>query len=466
MSPPDSDTTWDPAGHWAPYTPDAAVPWDLRRVAHLHRRAGFAATWAEMRRDLADGPARSTDRLLAGTAREGVPADFNHMAAALADRADAARDAGPLRAWWVYRMLWGPDPLGERLVLLWHDHFATGNDKVRDAAAMRRQNDGFRAHARGRFAELLAAAVRDPALLLYLDAQANRRGRPNENLARELMELFTLGVGNYTEADVKEAARCLTGWTVDRGRFWVDPTGHDAGEKTVLGRTGRWGGDDLVGMLAAHPAAARRLAGRLCGWLMGEGAAGPAATAALATGLRAQDLDVGWGVATVLRSRPFFAPANLGTRVVGPVEFVVGAARAFELSDPPVSSLLVAEWAARLGQDLFHPPNVGGWPGGRAWLTTQGIVGRANYAAALVRGGLSARGVPLDALALARRHGRGRGLEDLLLFAAELLTGAAPSPGWLKRLTDALAPRGGQRDADTARAGFALALASPEIQLA
>src|SRR5262249_18091426 len=240
------------------------------------------------------------------------------------------------------------------------------------------------------FGDLLVTVVHDPALLIWLDAQANRLGKPNENLARELMELFTLGIGHYTEADVKEAARALTGWTVAGATFREDAARHDRGDKTILGRKGKWKGDDLVRMLLGHPATARRLAWRLCDWLMGEGAVGGPALDALAAGLRAHDLDVGWAVATVLRSRAFFAEKNLGSRPLGPVEYVVGVARALECFDPPPSTRLLGEWAGRLGQDLFYPPNVGGWEGGRGWLSTQAIVGRANYAGALVAGNLSA----------------------------------------------------------------------------
>src|SRR3954469_7311095 len=258
---------------WEPYAPSADAPWDLRRVVHLHRRAGFAATWAELQRDLKDGPQASIDRLLRGQSRmQGVPAGFESASAVLADAAVAANDPARLKAWWVYRMLFGPDPLTERLVLLWHDHFATSNLKVNDLALMRRQNDQFRECARAPFGRLLRGAVREPALLVWLDAPANRKGHPNENLARELMELFPLGVGHYSEADVKEAARALTGWIVEDGSFRRNPFTHDAEPKTILGRTGAWTGDDLVTMLLDHPATSQRLAWRLCGPFFGEGA--------------------------------------------------------------------------------------------------------------------------------------------------------------------------------------------------
>jgi uncharacterized protein (DUF1800 family) len=457
---------FSPMKSWDAYKPDAQAPWDLRRVVHLHRRAGFAATWSEIQRDLKDGPDAAIDRLLKGASRaDGVPEDFASNADTLGSQAVESSDVTRLKAWWLYRMLWGPDPLGERLTLLWHNHFATSNAKVENPAAMRRQNEIFRKHGRGPFGELLNAVVHDPAMLVWLDAPANRKGQPNENLARELMELFTLGIGHYTEADVKEGARALTGWKLARGDFRDWPPDHDDGEKTLLGHKGRWKGDDFVQMLLEHPATARRLAWRLCEWLMGENGVDAAALDALAEGLRAHDLNIGWAVETILHSRLFFAEKNLGNRVLGPAEYLVGTARALERFDPPPSSLLLAEWSARLGQDLFYPLNVGGWTGGRDWLTTQGIIGRANYAAALAEGRVARQPVAPDFLALARRHDRGRDLDDLLTFYAELLTGAPPDAAWRKRLRTALGPQV-RPDASTARIAVALIAAAPETQLA
>src|SRR5437868_1948442 len=212
-------TSADP---WARYEPGREAPWDLRRVVHLHRRAGFAATWGELQRDLTEGPEASITRLLDGKARPPgapEPEEFERIATVLGEAAIASSDAGRLKAWWLYRLLFTPDPLGERLTLMWHNHFATSIQKIGDPAAMRRQNETLRRLARQPFGELLDAMVRDPALLVWLDAPANRKGHPNENLARELMELFTLGIGRYTESDVKETARALTGWTVGDGEF-------------------------------------------------------------------------------------------------------------------------------------------------------------------------------------------------------------------------------------------------------
>jgi uncharacterized protein (DUF1800 family) len=451
--------------YWAPYTPDDKMPWDLRRVVHLHRRAGFAATWSEIQRDLKDGPKASIDRLLAGKARgPSVPPDFERVSALLADAAVSAGDPARLKAWWVYRMLFGPDPLGERLTLMWHNHFATSNAKVDDLAAMRRQNELFRALGRQPFGELLTAVVRDPAVLLWLDAPANRKEHPNENLGRELMELFTLGIGNYSEDDVKDAARALTGWTVEDGEFRDVASRHDDGDKTILGKKGAWKGEDLLKMSLEHPATARRLAVRLGEQFFGEGVLDKDALDALAGVLRRNNLRVGRAVETMLRSREFFAEKNLGTRVLGPAEYVIDAVRALEMLEPPPSTVALADWMTLLGQDLFYPPNVFGWPGGRRWINTRSVVGRANFAAALVGGSSAGRPEPLDALGIAHRHQRDRDLEDIISFYGELLLGAVPSAAFRERLRKALASKAAL-EPETVRRVVVLILASPEAQL-
>ena len=460
----DSDSLPDarcPAG-WDRYVPGPDDPWNLARVVHLHRRAGFAATWREIQRDVSSGPDASIDRLLSGTARaEGVPADFSAIADKLVE--SGSKDIDRLKAWWVYRMVAGPDPLGERLVLFWHDHFATSAAKV--GPLVRRQNEIFREFARAPYGELLKRVVHDPALLVWLDANENTRGNPNENLARELMELFTIGVGNFTETDVKAAARALTGWTVEDGRFRDDPLRHDDGEKTLLARRGRWRGDDLIAMLIDHPGTSRRLAERICRLLLGEASIPGDDVAALAAGLRERHLDVGWAVETVLRSRPLLRSESLGRRILGPPEFVIGAVRALEVCNPLPNTLVLAEWVESLGQNLFYPPNVGGWAGGRAWLTTRGAIGRARFAADLVAGRPIGLLEPVDAQALAARHGRDGGLFDQVAFFAELVTGRAPSPEWRDRIVAAVT-RSRAEQPEAARRAIALILASPEAQLA
>ena len=212
----------DPARAWAPFEPGLKDPWDLRRVGHLHRRAGFAAPWATLQRDLRDGPAASVDRLLSGesSSTDGRPAGeldalLDDMARQLAPGASLTR----LQAIWLYRMIFTASPLRERMTLFWHNHFATSQTKVQNASLMQRQNDLFRTQAQGDFRSLIAAVGKDPAMLVWLDSTANRKAKPNENYAREVMELFTLGRGHYTEKDVQEAARAFTGWFVVRDRF-------------------------------------------------------------------------------------------------------------------------------------------------------------------------------------------------------------------------------------------------------
>ena len=267
-----------------------------------------------------------------------------------------------------------------------------------------------------------------------------------------MMELFTLGVGNYSEADVKEGARALTGWTIEDEQFVESPLPHDDGEKTIRGRAGRWNGGDLVKLLLDQPATADRVALKLCRLFLGENAVQPGATSELANGLRDHRLDIGWAVGVILRSRLFFADVNLGARVLSPVEYVVGAARALSLFDPAPSTLALADWSARMGQDLFEPPNVGGWRGGRGWLHSRGLIGRANYAAALVAGRAVGRSVPYDAAALPAKHGFGRGADAVLTFHHRLLFGTDPAPEARRRLAGA----------DKL---VAMLLASPESQL-
>jgi uncharacterized protein (DUF1800 family) len=325
---------------------------------------------------------------------------------------------------------------------------------------MRQQNELFRKLGREPCGELLSAVVHDPAMLVWLDAQSNRKGHPNENLARELMELFSMGVGHYTEHDVKEAARALTGWSLDEDVFTEVPARHDAGEKTILGHKGNWKGDDLVRMVLEQPATSHRLAWRVCEHFLGEKALKKADVDWLAAGLRQRQLNMGWAIETVLRSRAFFADDNVGNRVLSPVEYVIGAARALELFEPPSSTLVLAEWTGRLGQDLFYPPNVGGWPGSRAWLTTRSLLGRASYAAALVDGRRVGRPAPMDAIALAGRHQE----KDVIAFYTRLLLGIEPAAAWRNRLA-AGADAKGKDEAETARRMVALILAMPEAQL-
>ena len=276
-----------------------------------------------------------------------------------------------------------------------------------------------------------------------------------------MMELFTLGLGHYSEGDIKEVARAFTGWTVTDGAFREVPARHDDGSKTILGKTGNWSGSDIVRIILEQPATAHRLAWRICEALMGEGAIEPDAIRALGDSLRAHDLDVGWCVAIVLRSRAFFADKNLGTRVQSPVEFVVSPVHELELLDPPPSTLVLADWATRLGQDLFDPPNVGGWPGGRSWLSARSLIGRASYASALVGAQGIGRERPLEPIALARRHGRGSSRRETLSFLSQLLLGLEPDERWFERLDQVLGSSAAWNE-ELARRAVTQVLTAPE----
>lgn len=445
------------------YQPSEHSPWNVRRVVHLHRRAGFAATWEEIQRDLSDGPDATIDRLLAGKAYStGVPEDFDVMSRVIGDAAVAANNPNRLKAWWLYRMIFSPDPLTERLTLMWHNHFATSNLKIGDVSLMRQQNEIFRECARQPFGEMLARVVKDPAILIWLDADSNRKQHPNENLARELMELFSMGVGNYTEDDVKQAARGLTGWTTKKNQFRFVEEYHDGGEKAFLGKSGPFAGDDVLQTVLAHPATAKRIAWRLCDQFFGEGGQDAGIRDELSAELQKRDLDIDWAVETILRSEAFYSEENIGTRVLGPVEYIVGAVRALEMFDPPPSTLVLSEWTARLSQDLFYPPNVFGWPGGRQWITTRSMIGRCAFASELARGSLRRPEKPIDVTALNRHIDSGADPESVASFAAQLLVTSSPRE-LRKRICGTLAT---QKDiADLPRQIFESILASPEAQL-
>jgi len=474
MTPQTQTSAHDP---WAAYTPSATAPWNLARVVHLHRRAGFAATWAEIQRDLHDGPQASVTRVLAGKTRlDGAIGDFESVSQALAESAASTSMADRLKAWWVFRMLFSPDPLGERLTLMWHNHFATSNLKVNDLAAMVRQNQIFREFARAPFGELLRRAIKDPALLDWLDAPANRKEHANENLARESMELFTIGVGNFSETDVKEAARALTGWSFKTDGFHEFPQYHDDGEKKILGRRARFRGDDFVALLLEQPATSVRLAGRLWELFMRETAVdrrpsaseearkSAAAITDLAAGLRSHQLDVGWAVERILRSEAFFANSNLRARVLSPPEYVIGAVRVLELFNPPPSTLLLAEWIGRMGQDLFYPPNVFGWPGGRSWISSRTLAGRFNFATALVEGNVHYPAAGCNLLPLVERHVGHADRESAIRLLSQVILGSDPSPA-LQNDLHTVAGTSNRIGIEAARRVAARLLASPEGQL-
>jgi uncharacterized protein (DUF1800 family) len=449
----------DPARAWLPFEPDRNERWDLARVAHLHRRAGFAASWGVLERDQRDGPGPSIDRLLGGepAALDGQPAAaFGAFVGRMEDQFAPAAGLARLQAIWLYRMIFTPHPLRERMALFWHNHFATSHAKVKNSALMQRQVDLLREHALGRFGPMLAAIGRDPAMLVWLDSTENRKAHPNENYAREVMELFTLGRGRYTEKDVQEAARALTGWFVQRDRFREIPGQHDDGPKTILGRTGAWRGDDLPAILLDQPACAEFLCGKLVRHFVTEVDPLPSELVApLAQGFREAGYDIRVPVETILRSRLFHSAAMRRRRVKCPVEFAVGTIRALEVLRPTVGAEALARACGGMGQNLYAPPSVAGWEGGTSWASSAAMLARANFALALLADDDPALGKRCHVEALAARHGASdnRARADWL---ADLLVQDGFAPDLRRKLEAADAPI----------EAAALILTSPEYQLA
>ncbi|WP_406693580.1 DUF1800 domain-containing protein [Singulisphaera sp. Ch08] len=399
----------DPARAWAPWNPDSKARWDLARVGHLHRRAGFAPSWAILQRDLGDGPAASVDRLIAGepTAGDGQSAlDFDAMLDAMTGQLAEGATLARLQGIWLYRMVFTPHPLRERMTLFWHNHFATSHSKVKNSLLMQRQNDLLRSHALGDFKTMLSAVGKDPAMLIWLDSTENRKAQPNENYAREVMELFTLGRGRYTEKDVREAARAFTGWFVVRDRFCEIPGQHDPSPKQVLGHTGPLRGDDIPSILLEQPACAEFLCEKLIRQFVTE--VDPISadlSASLAQPFRESGYDIRVPLRTILRSNLFHDEALRRRRVKCPVEFTIGTIRALEILKPTVQADALARACGQMGQNLFAPPSVAGWDGGATWANSTTMLARANFALSLLSDQDAALGKRLNANELAAKHG-------------------------------------------------------------
>jgi len=290
-----------------------------------------------------------------------------------------------LRGWWLNRMANGPRPFQEKMVLFWHGHFATSFEKVRNAYYMWRQNELFRRLATGNWQELLAFAGKDPAMLIWLDQAESRRPHANENYARENMELFSLGIGNYTEKDVTEGARALTGWSLDRlnQQYVYRPFFHDNGVKTYLGQTGNFNGDDVIRIIVEQPASARFITAKLWNYFAGQPPSDELNNA-LAAVFRENGNNFKPLLRVMFRSEEFYDPVIVRNQVKSPVQWLVGAARALECELPP--AIVCEGITRRMGQDLFAPPNVKGWDGGISWITTTTLLDRYNTAALLVQG--------------------------------------------------------------------------------
>ena len=403
-------------------SPIAASDWTYDRAAHLIERAGFGAAPPEISRLAAMTPRQAVDHLVdyesiddrtaspfedSGVWDRGMdpfPASraeavrlARQRGEALGVRALPAGSARPLQpvvdkffyglranaietqrlgVWWANRMLTTTRPLEEKLTLFWHGHFATGDAKVRDYRMMLRQNQMLRAHASGGLRDLLVGVLEDPAMLVYLDNGENVKQHPNENFGRELLELFTMGVGHYTERDVREAARAFTGWTNDVLAFKFDAGQHDFGEKVFLGRRGPLNGEGAIDAILAQPVTAEFVAAKVYRYFVRDEISAPV-KAELGRGFRASGYRMKPLLKRLLLSKDFYSPASMGTHIKSPVVLVVSTYKKMGLRDLPTIPDF-GRLTASLGQSLFDPPNVAGWAGGRTWITPATLLQRGN----------------------------------------------------------------------------------------
>lgn len=370
---PDSLASVDPAWAWKPYEPSADRPWTRRLAAHLYRRAAFGAALDELDEAVRIGPAARIQALLSPS---GAPPRYDEDIRSLAASSLAGGNPKSLESWWLYRMLTTPDPLREKATLFWHGHFATSADKVTDPNLVYEQNELLRKHALEEFGPLVQEISRDPAMLIYLDSATNRKQHPNENYAREIMELFCLGEGEYIEKDIRELARCFTGWEIKRGKFRFNKYQHDTGSKSILGKTGEFGGEEGVEIVLEQKACPEFLVRKLIRYFLFDEPAPPAPLVApLAAELRDNGLRTGPVVERMLRSNLFFSPLVVARKVRSPVEMGIGLLRALRGT---TNLQALAEGLVPLGQEVFYPPNVKGWDGGRAWINSSTLLGRAN----------------------------------------------------------------------------------------
>jgi uncharacterized protein (DUF1800 family) len=364
-------TSTQPADGLQPYLPSDR-PLDSRWLNHLLRRAAFGTT-----------PARTT-QLQGKNLTEVLDWLFNYDTsqdpfAPLVDQLEGFvnfNQTSSVASYWYYRMLNSPHPLQERIALFWHNHFATSGGKVERGRLMHQQIQLFRKEGLGSFRDLLIAVSRDPAMLIWLDGQSNRKGKPNENYAREVMELFSLGIGNYSERDIKELARAMTGWRVQDEEAIFDPKLFDDGAKEIFGTKGRYDSESAIDILLKQPACSKFIAKKLLKEFVHPDPA-PEHIEHYAKRL----VDEKWQIKIVLRemmsSRNFFSDWSYRSRIKSPIELAVGAA---QVVGGKVDTSFLRESCMRMGQNLLNPPNVKGWEGGEDWINANTVMLRFNFA--------------------------------------------------------------------------------------
>lgn len=367
------------------------------RIAHLLRRAGFGASEAELNEYAALGFEGSVERLLHP---EQIADDLDAKIAALNLDLDTV---AALPQYWLFRMINTQRPLQEKMTLVWHDHFATAISKVKSPQLMLLQHQLFLQRGLGSFYDLALGVSQDPAMLVWLDGNQNRKNAPNENYGRELLELFTLGLGNYTEADVAAAARAFTGWFFQAERdnannnritgatFTFNERQHDFGSKTFLGQTGNWNGDDILRIALAQPACARFIAGKLFAAFVWDNP-DAATLAPFADIFVRSKYDIRAVVRAILFSPEFSSDRAYRATTKNPTEFVAGFMRTLGL---PIPARDFTTFMRQMGQELFNPPHVGGWPSGLAWIGPGTMLERANFVNRVVTARQESRNNPV-----------------------------------------------------------------------
>lgn len=357
--------------------------WTNKEVVHLLLRAGFGSTKEEVAACLALGRAESVRRLVSGEAlidngMKLAPFDQFH--------ADGKKALDPLllvdqQMYWLYRMVNSPTPLIEKMTLFWHGHFATANYKVKDTALMVGQNELFRTYALGNFKELLTEIGKDPAMMIWLDVNQNKKGKPNENYAREVMELFTLGIGHYTEMDVQESARAFTGWSYNKNEHKVNYNAkqHDNDSKTLLGESGKLDADDVIDILFHKKALPTFLAAKLLNYFVTDTPS--ESWVQTLAGLIIQKHTVGEVLQELFLFDEFYDEKYRMALIKTPADYVAGILKCCKLNVAKGH----AQAMRKMGQELFVPPDVAGWRGGTSWLTTNCLLARYQFAEGIAK---------------------------------------------------------------------------------
>ncbi|MBX3237280.1 MAG: DUF1800 domain-containing protein [Nitrospiraceae bacterium] len=376
------------------------MPLSFDEARHLLSRTGFGATPDEIRRLMPLDRAAAVAHILAvpSTKAHTPPPTWIHRLPPLprdrkywsemdkrAFREERKLEGLELKGWWYRELRATKSPILERMTLFWHNHFTSSLHKVKWPGFLYWQNVLLRLHALGSFGDMLKAIAKNPAMVLYLDTQTNRKDHPNENFSRELFELFTLGEGHYTERDIKEAARAFSGWHVDHrtGAFRVDPIQHDDGRKLVFGKSGAFEGDDILALTLDDPQTARHLVVKLWREFVSEEPAA-AEVERLATLFTQERYEITPVLRAIFLNERFWIPEERGAMIKSPVELMVGTAKLFGLPDD--DPLPFIRYGRRLGQDLFDPPNVKGWPGGARWITATTLLVRTQLLHRSIRG--------------------------------------------------------------------------------